>query len=89
MRAYKCDRCGQYFDISYKYDNTKVCLSILAAGRWTTADLCKDCMHSLEDWHYIHKLLNKEVEEHYEMDKKTVEEIQGDERLEEAQEDET
>ena len=89
MRAYKCDRCGQYFESEDRYKNTKVCLSILAAGRWTTADLCRDCYRSIESWYMIHKLFKKEVDNYNEMDKKTVEEVQGDERLEEAQEDET
>ncbi len=87
MRAYKCDRCGEYFDISNKYDNHRVCLSIFTAERWTTADLCRDCIRSLESWYMIHKLFKKEVND-YEMDTKAEQEVQADVRLEETKEDE-
>lgn len=87
MRAYKCDRCGKYFESMDRYKNTKVCLSILAAGRWTTADLCRDCYRSIESWYMIHKLFKKEVNED-EMDTETEQEIQADVRLEETEEDE-
>ena len=85
MRAYKCDRCGEYFDISNKYDNAGVCLSILKAERWTTADLCRDCIRDLESWYNIHRLSKKEVD-YIEMDKKVIKEVQADVRLEETKE---
>lgn len=88
MRAYKCDRCGKYFESMDRYKNTKVCLSIMAAGRWTTADLCEECYRSIESWYVIHKLSKKEVDDYNEMDKKTVEEVQADVRLEETEEGE-
>ena len=88
MRAYKCDRCGKLFESSDRYKNTKVELSILAAGKWTTADLCKDCSRSIESWYMILKLFKKEVDNH-EMDTKAEQEVPADVRLEEAKEDET
>ena len=88
MRAYKCDRCGKYFESLDRYANTKVCLSILAAGRWTTADLCKDCYRSIESWYMIHKLFKKEVDDN-EMDTKAEQEVPSYVRLEETEEDET
>lgn len=87
MRAYKCDRCGNYFESMDRYKNTKVCLSILAAGRWTTADLCKDCYRSIESWYMIHKLFKKEVDNN-EMDTEAEQEVQTDVRLEETEEGE-
>ena len=87
MRAYKCDRCGKYFESPDRYANTKVCLSILAAGRWTTADLCRDCYRSIESWYSIHKLFVKEVDD-YEMDSETEQKVQANVRLEETKEDE-
>lgn len=88
MRAYKCDRCGKYFESLDRYKNTKVCLSILAAGRWTTADLCRDCYRSIESWYMIHKLFKKEVDND-EMDTEIEQEVQTDVGLEETKEDET
>ena len=88
MRAYKCDRCGKYFESLDRYANTKVCLSILAAGRWTTADLCRDCYRSIESWYSIHKLFKKEVDDDYAMDPETEQEVQTDVGLEEITEDE-
>ncbi len=88
MKAYKCDRCGKYFESLDRYANTKVCLSILAAGRWTTADLCRDCYRSIESWYSIHKLFKKEVDNN-EMDAEIEQEVQTDVRLEETEEDET
>ena len=87
MKAYKCDRCGKYFESLDRYANTKVCLSILAAGRWTTADLCRDCYRSLESWYSIHKLFKKEVDNN-EMDSEIKQEVQTDVRLEETEEGE-
>ena len=88
MKAYKCDRCGKYFESLDRYKNTKVCLSILAAGRWTTADLCRDCYRSIESWYSIYKLFKKEVDTN-EMDTKAEQEVPADVRLEEAEEDKT
>ena len=86
MRAYKCDRCGDYFDIPNKFDdNKKVCLSILKAERWTTADLCQDCIQSLERWYNIPRIYQKEVDD-YEMDTETEQEVQTNVRLEETKE---
>ena len=60
MRAFKCDRCGKYFDSINRYTNTEVCISILTAGRWTTADLCKECINGLEYWFYAFKIIKKD-----------------------------
>lgn len=89
MRAYKCDRYGRYFENFDRFKDTKVCLSILDAGRWTTANLCKDCYLSIESWYSIHKLFKKEVDNDYEMDPEIKQEVQTDVRLEETEEDET
>ena len=87
MRAYKCDRCGDYFDISNKFDdNKRVCLSIFKAGRWTTADLCDKCARKLENWFTMFGL--KEVDD-YEMDAKAEQEVSSYGGLEETEEDET
>ena len=32
------------------YKNKRVCLSIFANERWTTADLCDTCINSLDEW---------------------------------------
>ena len=88
MRAYKCDRCGRYFENFDRFKDTKVCLSILVAGRWTTADLCRYCYLSMESWYMVHKLSKEEVD-YCEMDEKTIKEVQADVRLEETEEDET
>ena len=50
MKAYRCDRCGKYFDNGLMYKNKRVCLSIFANERWTTADLCDTCINSLDEW---------------------------------------
>ena len=87
MRAYKCDRCGRYFENFDRFKDTKVCLSILAGGRWTTADLCRDCYHSIESRYMIHKLSKEEVDDN-EMDTETEQEVPSYGGLEETGEGE-
>ena len=70
MGAYKCDRCGGYFENFDRFKDTKVCLSILVTGRWTTADLCKYCYLSMESWYMVYKLSKEEVDDN-EMDTET------------------
>lgn len=87
MKAYKCDRCGKYFESMDRDKNTKVFLSILVGVRWTTADLCMDCYHGIESWYMIHKLSKEEVDDN-EMDTEAEQEVPSYGGLEETGEGE-
>ena len=47
--AFKCDRCGRYYDNStnyYKYNLSKYS----ETGKYLSFDLCNSCKDSLEEW---------------------------------------
>ena len=52
MKAYKCDRCGQFFtDIDRVASKSgKVVYSISASPMGSNVDLCRNCAQSFIDW---------------------------------------
>ena len=52
MEAFKCDRCGKYYDaytVRDVYFKDEV-YEIFKEGYNTPLDLCSECMHDLNNW---------------------------------------
>ena len=52
MEAFKCDRCGKYYDVytvSNGYFKDEVYV-IFKESDNTRLDICCDCMHDLKNW---------------------------------------
>lgn len=52
MEAFKCDRCGKYYDaytVNYGYFKDEVYV-IFKESNDTRLDICDECMHELKNW---------------------------------------
>lgn len=48
MKAYKCDRCGSYYD-KYMFNNNGLCLVVHPIQN--PIDLCPECNNELSKWY--------------------------------------
>lgn len=62
MRAYKCDRCGKFFDHSKDAKEPLIFITGSRTSNMYIQDLCDDCQNELDVWWMMGKK-KEEVED--------------------------